>query len=321
MTLLALCAVGALMPPARLGVRPPPPSAGRAAAVLSAAPAAMPLERLEPLPTLEPREVIASVMAALHRSNWDSPTAFYGFEVALRFLAPTHPAKVKRAKPSGFSRFMRQPHKIQQISWSEYRFEGDLVLLPGEGGRDEAFQMVSMRSGPTDDWMSARWKLVKAQCDYGESVTPLQWMVEAVFAAEPDTAEDIEFLRAHAPEASPEGPAPDSARAVVEKVMRALRTMDDPTPFHGAMVATRYCSPRNRASELSPQVFAQYLKDPWYAILSEWDEMVSDEDEVDEEGSIEVMVRREGEGSSAMVAWELSMYDGQWLIDSLNIIS
>lgn len=42
----------------------------------------VPLEVLNPLPSLEPREVINAVNAALHRSNWDTPTPFYGFEVA-----------------------------------------------------------------------------------------------------------------------------------------------------------------------------------------------------------------------------------------------
>ena len=68
--------------------------------------AKVPLESLNPSPMLAPREVISSVMAALHMSNWDCPTAFYGFEVALRFLAPTHAAKLRRAKPAGFSRYL-----------------------------------------------------------------------------------------------------------------------------------------------------------------------------------------------------------------------
>ena len=41
-----------------------------------------------------------------------------------------------------------------------------------------------------------------------------------------------------------------------DQVMRALR--DD--PLGGAAVATRYCSPSNRASELSPETFARYLQ-------------------------------------------------------------
>ena len=84
------------------------PASRLARMMVSAKDGQMPLERLEASPTLEPREVIGSMMAALHRSNWDSPTPFYGFEIAMRFLAPTHAAKLKNAKPSGFSRFMRQ---------------------------------------------------------------------------------------------------------------------------------------------------------------------------------------------------------------------
>ena len=47
---------------------------------------------------------------------------------------------------------------------------------------------------------------------------------------------------------------------MVSKVMAALRTMNDPYTLAGAEVATRYCSPQNRASELSPEVFARYLE-------------------------------------------------------------
>lgn len=246
--------------------------------------------------------------------------------MALRFFAPTHAAKLKRAKPSGFSRFMRQPHKVGQLMWSEYRFEGELLTLR-EDGCEEAYQMVSMRGDdPLSKWKSARWKLVKVETDYGESVSAPTWMVEAVFADEPDTAEDIEFLRAHTPECAPGAAAAEPPTAVVEKVMRALRRMDEPTPLHGAEMATRFCSPRNRASELSPEVFARYLQDPWYSVLAEWDhfDLDDDFDEADAAAgaaSVEVMVRRDADDDAAMVAWELSLYDGQWLIDSLNIIS
>ena len=72
-------------------------------------------------------------------------------------------AKLKRAKPAGFARFLRQPHKIDQINWNECRFEGDVILLStGAGEANEAYQMCSVRAGPSDEWTSARWKLVKA---------------------------------------------------------------------------------------------------------------------------------------------------------------
>jgi len=286
----------------------------------------VPMESLNPLPTLEVREVISSMMAALHRSNWDSPTPLYGFEVALRFLAPTHAAKMRGAKAGGFARYLQQPHKFSQINWNEYRFEGDVVYLTNDDGLEEAYQMCSMRASPEKDWMTARWKLVKVIGDYGSTVTPGQWMVEAVYSGEPDTPEDIDFLRQHTQD-TVEDSLVVSPRAVVLDIMRALRDMDEPYPLHGAVVATRKCSPRNRASELSPQVFAKYLEDPWYSILVEWDELQEEEDDfmLDDylkgQAEVEVLVRREEEDSLTMVSWDLSLYDGQWLVNSLNIIS
>ena len=198
-----------------------------------------------------------------------------------------------------------RPHKIAQISWNEYRFEGDVITLEDADGREEAFQMMSMRSSPTEEWLSARWKLVKVTSDYGEFVSQPQWMVEAVFANEPDTKEDVEFLRSKGPVDSALRSGLETPRWVVHKVMRSLRDMNDPYPLHGAAVATRYCSPRNRASELSPAVFARYLEDPWYAILVEWDDIEEDDDEDEEDAAgsaeVEVLVRRDGEDSFTMV--------------------
>ena len=61
----------------------------------------------------------------------------------------------------------------------------------------------------------------------------------------------------------------DSARtprAVVDKVMRALRKSDDPYPLHGAEVATKYCSPTNPAAQLTPAMFALYLAEDHYKV-------------------------------------------------------
>ena len=87
----------------------------------------------------------------------------------------------------------------------------------------------------------------------------------------------------------------------------------------------RYCSPPT-ASQLSPQSFAQYLREPWYAILTEWDEMEEedeDEDDEDEEcdGTSEqdVLVKREADDSWTIVNWQLSKHNGRWLTDSLTI--
>ena len=116
----------------------------------------VPIEHLEPSPLLQPREVISSVLSALHRSNWDTPKPYYGFEVALRFLAPTHQAKRARAKPGGFARYMRQPHKVYEMLWNEYRFEGEPILVQSDEGIEEAYQMCSLRASPTEEWNSAR---------------------------------------------------------------------------------------------------------------------------------------------------------------------
>ena len=286
---------------------------------------AVKIEYLNPAPALEVKDVVSSVMAALHPSNHDKPSELYGFEVALRFLAPTHAAKRRAAKPGGFARYLRQDHKIEQIKWQEYRFEGDTVFLTSDAGVEEAYQMCSMRQSPSEDWKTSRWKLVLVESDYGETVTPKQWLVEAVYSGEPDTPEDIEFLRSHKL-TSGVTPAPENPRKTVDLVMDALRAMDEPYPFHGAVMATRYCSPKNRASELSPQVFAKYLDDPWYSILTEWDERQDDDEDflLDDylrgAAEVEVLVKREDDESFTMVSWDMALYDGQWLINSLNII-
>uniref|UniRef100_A0A7S0JII3 Uncharacterized protein n=1 Tax=Calcidiscus leptoporus TaxID=127549 RepID=A0A7S0JII3_9EUKA len=125
----------------------------------------------------------------------------------------------------------------------------------------------------------------------------------------------------------------ESPRRVVETVMRALRHANEPYPFHGAEVAVRYCSPTNKASLLSPQVFAAYLKEPWYEILTAWDELDMDEDEDDVEANlaerweqlrtsladIDVLVRVRGDDSWTVVNWKLSRHNGRWLTDALSI--
>ena len=321
--------------------RATPRAVSRMCAATTSVDGQVPLLSVQPSPVLTPREVISSVMAALHKSNWDEPTPYHGFEVALRFLAPTHQAKVNKAKPAGFYRYMRQPHKVYEIMWNEYRFEGDLITLQTDDAtglvKEEAYQQCSLRGSSSDEWLSARWKLVKVDCDYGETVQQ-QWMVEAVFAEEPDDIEmaaGVDVGRAATESDEEEEDQAlnwnglwvpvENPKQVVGKVMRALRRMDEPYPLHGAVVATRYCSPQNRASELSPQVFARYLEDPWYAILVEWDEMDLDEEEEDDEplwntAEVEVPVQRDDDDSTSVVYWKLSLHNGQWLIDSLNIV-
>jgi len=126
----------------------------------------------------------------------------------------------------------------------------------------------------------------------------------------------------------------ESPRQVVETVMKALRNSDDPYPLHGAEVAVRYCSPTNKASQLSPQAFASYLREPWYEILTEWDEMQVDAvEEEDVEAflaerweqlrlnvaEVDTLVRRSDDSSWTIVNFRMSRHNGRWLMDSLSI--
>ena len=206
---LATCARAYLLTPSRRTARCVPLRMQDAPPTWE--PPSVPLQHVQPSPSLTPRDVVNSVMAALHRTNWDTPTPFYGFEVALRFLAPTHMAKVNNAKPGGYSRYMRQPHKVGMILWNEFRFEGDTILLENGDAPDEAYQMCSVRSSPTEEWTAARWKLVKVQMDFGESSFS-QWMVDAVFANEPDQYND-QPLKLLSDPAPPPPPPPAAAQA------------------------------------------------------------------------------------------------------------
>ena len=358
------------------------------------------LARAGPSPVLQPRELIQTMMQCLHSSSWDDPRPYFGFEVALRFLSPSH--QCFGFLPRDFFRYLRQPHKQTLINWNEYKWAGDTTILEGE----EAYQQLTVcdKEGVCQ---SVRFMLVRVSPN---AEPHSQWAVDAVFVAEPDEEvkpDDQKWLVDTVTSPLPPGEAEDLfaqfdangdgaismsefkdavarlgiARSedelrtvveevdadrsgvieydefekllsmvnercklgklatdviasktalepskVVETVMQALRKPDDPYPLHGAEVAIRYCSPTNRASQLSPQSFAQYLREPWYAILTEWDEMEleeEDEDEEDEEcdGTAEqdVLVKREGDDSWTIVNWQLSKHNGRWLTDSLTI--
>ena len=134
------------------------------------------LETAIPTPALQPREVIGYVLTALHKSNFDTPRARFGCEVALRFLAPSNPAS--KSTPQGLARALSQAWYSPLLNWSEYRWEGDLTLL----GQREAYQQLSVRGAPDQPWVSVRWILVRVPF----YATSDQWMVEAVFVEEPD---------------------------------------------------------------------------------------------------------------------------------------
>ena len=135
----------------------------------------------QPSPVLQPREVISTMLSALHRSSWDEPRPYFGFEVALRFLAPTH--QVAGATPRDFQRYLRQPHKEKLLQWGEYRWDGELTIID-----KEAFQQVSVRSGPDAEWTSVRWLLCRV--DAGDTPHTC-WMVDGVFVEEPDDYSEL----------------------------------------------------------------------------------------------------------------------------------
>jgi len=116
----------------------------------------------------------------------------------------------------------------------------------------------------------------------------------------------------------------ESPTDLVLRVMRALRHNDEPSPLHGCEVAIRLFSPTNAASRLSPEGFSQYLREPWYKILVEWDDIEIDEeaDPVNDDGSVvslDARARRSSDDSWTIVNWQLSRHSGCWLMDSLSI--
>lgn len=134
------------------------------------------LAKALPSPALQPRELITTMMHALHASSWDSPRPYFGFEVALRFLSPSH--QCYGVVPRDFYRYLRQPHKQGLIEWAEYRWEGDPMIID-----DEAYQQVGVRSEPGAPWSSVRWMLSRYEPD---SMPHSMWAVDAVFVSEPD---------------------------------------------------------------------------------------------------------------------------------------
>ena len=109
---------------------------------------------------------------------------------------------------------------------------------------------------------------------------------------------------------------------VVKLVMQGMRFPNVPRPLYGAEQTVRYCSPTNRASRLSSEAFSEYLKEPWYQILGEWEELEVDDDEIDASQStceVECLIRRDPADSFSIVAFQMSRHNGRWLIDALQI--
>ena len=98
------------------------------------------------------------------------------------------------AAPVGFNRYLRQPHKAPLMEWGEYRLDGYLIMVQKSQAQYEAYQQVSVRSDASSPWTSVRWLLHKVDGHLGSPHS--QWMVDAVFVAEPDTPDDDAFRRA-----------------------------------------------------------------------------------------------------------------------------
>jgi hypothetical protein len=203
----------------RMPLRHPLPIACADAAGIIGRPTAEQSARLDSLrasPSLQPREVISSMLAALHRSNIDSPRLHFGCEVALRFLAPSNPAS--KASAEQFANYLSQTWYQPLLRWNEYRWEGDLTLL----GEREAFQQVSVRADPKSPWVSVRWILLNVP--FYENTD--QWMVEAVSAWAAATLPAL--LRG----------LDDGSRACADAWMRASCTHPHPHPHpHACRIA------------------------------------------------------------------------------------
>jgi len=127
-----------------------------------------------------------------------------------------------------------------------------------------------------------------------------------------------DFAKALARSATTESP-----RQVIDQVMQGMRRPDEPYLNHGAALSVRYCSPTNGASSLTPEAFKGYLREPWYKLLLEWNEMeLDDEEDIDSAGNtaeVDVQCRRDADDSFSIVSFRLSRHNARWLIDSLTI--
>ena len=94
----------------------------------------------------------------------------------------------------------------------------------------------------------------------------------------------------------------------------------------GSITVTPIIASQSACVVAERQVFARYLEDPWYSLLSSWDDIDLDEDgDSEDEGQdgapasvaeVEVAVRRAAEESFRVIYWKLSLHNGQWLIEA-----
>ena len=190
-------------------------------------------------PAARPLDAVASRLAVVRGMSMDTLTHEVGRR---RFLTGKPPSGLQARGSSG-------------SAWLAAQFGGSR-LIPNLSVRVEAFnpelppEASALRVGSASD------------------------MVELLRRQEPtmDEAFDLAVSDHHADESScarnlssPLLRASVSARVRMRTVMEAVRSINEPYALHGAEVAIRYCSPTNRARRLTPQAFAQYLDEPWYA--------------------------------------------------------
>ena len=144
---------------------------------------------VHPGPDQSPRDVIDTMMSAIHRDHLNSLVHPYlGCEVALRFLASTHQAASfeREGGPPAFERYLRQPHKQSLTTWREYRPVGDPIVVERSMHPWEAYQQLEVRAGDGGEWSTIRWLLLK-QLDAASGEA--SWRVEGIYTEEPDEAD------------------------------------------------------------------------------------------------------------------------------------
>lgn len=185
------------------------PSAERSAALASA----------RPSPALQPREVIDTLLCALHRSNINSPLRSFGCAVAMRFLSPSNPASTSTLEQ--FEEYLALPHYAPLLDWREYEWEGDTALLKGGV---EAYQQVRVRDGGSlSPWTSIRWILERVPGEAGEG----EWRVQAVMMQEPDAMQREGTNGGAAPM---DGPADACLSLSPSELVLAVRPRRSPSP-------------------------------------------------------------------------------------------